>query len=591
MDFWVVEFTRKQVMFPVFIKTTRAGGREYIKLVESYKEKGVTRHRVLFNFGRADLIKRDESFLRIVKRLCEIAEIPLANSNESSAKTAVFDDCSEATLYNYGYLAYLKLWETLGIRGCLEEVQSLTKISYSLPDIVFLMAVQHLLEPRSKLSTYENKHKYFNLPEISLHHMYRALDKLADQKEYIETVLFQYNYIRLNKTVDVVFYDVTTISFESVIADDLRNFGFSKECKFNEVQVVMGMLIDSNGIPVGYELFPGNTFDGKTMVKALENIKKRFGINRVIIVADRGINSKQNLTLIKEAGYEYIVASKIRQMGAKMQEKILSPIGFISLGDDLGAEQGFRYKTIEYENVFTDSENVKHFLYENLVITYSPKRAKKDASDRARLVEKAEKLLEDPEKINALNKRGGKKYINRTNPKKAETWKLDADKIEKDAKFDGYYGIQSSAKNLSALEVVDAYSMLWKIEESFRIMKSTLEVQPVFHWNENRIKGHFVVCFLAFLMERNMEQLLVSYSDDKISVSPLKIREALTSMQLAAVTSSGQNFLIKTKSKPLSKKIFKNLQIPIPANITPHDNILELYKDFYEHKPVQLSLL
>jgi transposase len=575
----------------VFIKTTRAGGREYIKLVESYKEKGVTRHRVLFNFGRADLIKSDASFLRIVKRLCEIAEVPLAKGSESCGKAAGFDDCSEATLYNYGYLAYLELWETLGIRGCLEEVQSLTKISYSLPDIVFLMAVQHLLEPRSKLSTYENKHKYFNMPEISLHHMYRALDKLADQKEHIEAGLFQYNYIRLHKTIDVVFYDVTTISFESVIADDLRNFGFSKECKFNEVQVVMGMLIDSNGIPVGYELFPGNTFDGKTMVKALENIKKRFGINRVIIVADRGINSKQNLTLIKEAGYEYIVASKIRQMSAKMQEKILSSDGFISLGDDSVAEKGFRYKTLEYENIFTDTENVKHFLNENLVITYSPKRAKKDASDRARLVEKAEKLLQNPEKLNAQNKRGGKKYVNRINPKKAETWKLDADKIQKDANFDGYYGIQSSAKHLSALEVVEAYSMLWKIEESFRIMKSTLEVQPVFHWTENRIKGHFVVCFLAFLMERNMEQLLTGGADDEISVSPLKIREALISMQLAAVTASGQNILVKTTSVSLSKKIFKKLQIPIPANINSHDIILELYKDLFERKPIQLSLL
>jgi transposase len=575
----------------VFIKTTRASGREYIKLVESYKEKGVTRHRVLFNFGRADLIRRDESFLRIVKRLCEVAEIPLANGGETVAESGVFDDCSEAALYNYGYLAYLKLWETLGIRGCLEEAQSLTKISYSLPDIVFLMAVQHLLEPRSKLSTYENKHKYFNLPEISLHHMYRALDKLADQKEHIETGLFQYNYIRLNKTVDVVFYDVTTISFESVIADDLRNFGFSKECRFNEVQVVMGMLIDSNGIPVGYELFPGNTFDGKTIVKALENIKKRFGISRVIIVADRGINSKQNLTLIKEAGYEYIVASKIRGMCAKMQEKILAPDGFVPLGDGSGAEQGFLYKTIEYENVYTDSENAKHFLSENLVITYSPKRAKKDASDRARLVEKAEKLLKDPEKINALNKRGGKKYINRANPKKEETWKLDADKIEKDARFDGYYGIQSSAKNLSAIEVVDAYSMLWKIEESFRIMKSTLEVQPVYHWSENRIKGHFVVCFLAFLMERNMEQLLAGGTENERTASPLKIRDALTSMQLAAVTASGQNMLIKTKSTPLSKLIFKKLHIPLPANINSHANILELYKEFYEHSIVQLSLL
>jgi len=572
----------------MFIKTTRSNGREYIKLVESYRENGIARHRVLYNFGRADMIAKDASFLRIVKRLCEVAGVSIAGENPCEGNE--LDDCSEAIMYNYGYLAYRKLWNDLGIQCCLEEVQHITKVTYSLPDIAFLMAVQHLLEPRSKLSTYKNQHKYFQMDESILHQMYRALGKFAEQKEHIETGLFQYNYIRLNKTVDVVFYDVTTISFESVIADELRNFGFSKECKFNEVQVVMGMIIDSNGIPVGYELFPGNTFDGKTMVKALENIKLRFGINRVIIVADRGINSKMNLSLIKEAGYGYIVASKIKCMGAKMQTQILDPSGFVALNDNTG-EQGFRYKNIGYENIFTDENGKKHALYENLIITYSPKRAKKDADDRARLVEKAEKLLQDPEKINAQNKRGGKKYIDRKDPKKAETWQLATDRIEKDAKFDGFYGIQSSEINLSPLEIVDAYSMLWKIEESFRIMKSTLEVQPVFLWNPERIKGHFVVCFLAFLMERNMELLLANTTDDNEYVaSPEKIREALMSMQLAAISTSNREMFIKTKSTPLAKKIFKTLKLPTPANISTSDDLSELYQHFLLRHPVQMSL-
>jgi transposase len=122
-------------------------------------------------------------------------------------------------------------------------------------------------------------------------------------------------------------------------------------------------------------------------------------------------------------------------------------------------------------------------------------------------------------------------------------------------------------------------------------MKSTLEIQPVFHWNETRIKGHFVVCFLAFLMERNMERLLSGIADEETTVSPLKIREALASMQLAAVTANAQDLLIKAKSTPLSKKIFKTLDIPLPANINTNDSVLELFKDLYEHKPVQMSLL
>jgi transposase len=384
--------------------------------------------------------------------------------------------------------------------------------------------------------------------------MYRALDYLSEKKEDIEAGLFQYNYIRTNKTVDVVFYDVTTVHFESVSTDELRDFGFSKNCKFNEVQVVMGMIIDSEGLPVGYELFKGNTFDGKTMVGALTNIKNRFGINRVIIVADRGLNSKGNLNLIKEAGYGYIMASKVKGSAKGLQEEMLRDVGFADTIDKNG-NLTLRYKVIEHENIFKDENQTLRKLQENIIVSYSPKRAKKDAADRDRLVEKAKKLLENPELIKSSNKRGGKKYINPARPDKT-AYTLAIDKIEQDAKFDGYYAIQTSEKTISATEIMEAHHTLWKIEESFRIMKSTLEVRPVFHWSKKRIEGHFVVCFLAFLMERKME-LLIQGTDSESPSSPEKIREALNSMQLASVTASGGEMFIKSTSKQLGKDIFK----------------------------------
>ena len=422
-DVYVIQFHHNQRgVLKLFIKTTRAKNYEYIKLVESYRENGITRNRTLFNFGRSDLIKQDESFLRIVKRLCEIAEIPTV---ENIGNAPLLDGCSEATLCNYGYLAYLHLWKELGIEGVLQEAQQDKRITFSLSKVTFLMALQHLLEPKSKLATYQDQQRYLNLEESSLQHLYRALDCLSDKKEEIETGLFEYNYIRTNKKVDVVFYDVTTIHFESVIADELRDFGFSKNCRFNEVQVVMGMIIDSDGLPVGYELFKGNTFDGKTMVAALGNIKKRFGINRVIIVADRGLNSKSNLTLIKEAGYGYIMASKVRGSSKGLQEKMLSDEGFTDICDKDGNLQ-LSYKTIEHENIFKDENKKLHRLPENIVVSYSPKRAKKDFADRQRLIEKAEKLLENPELIKSSNKRGGKKYIDTKSDK--TTYALAAEK-------------------------------------------------------------------------------------------------------------------------------------------------------------------
>jgi len=551
---------------------------------ESYRENGMTRHRVLYNFGRADLIKNNKSFIAAVKKLCEIMEIPLKNNEGSIA--AVFEGCSEAALFNYGYLAYLKLWKKLVIEETMEYQQS-ARMEYSLPETVFLMAVQHLLEPRSKLSTYLHQNRYFHMKDIPLHHLYRALDVLSERKDHIERELFEHNYVRINKKVDVVFYDVTTFAFESVIADELKDFGFSKACKFNEVQVVMGMIIDADGLPVGYELFPGNTFDGKTMVKALENISSRFGISRVIIVADRGLNSKGNLNLIKEAGYGYIMSSKIRGMSKSMQAKVLEDQGFTVVNKSLGNED-FRYKALDYTNVFQDENGEYHSLPENLIISYSPRRARKDRADRERLVEKAKKMLASPEKITVSNKRGGKKYIDRQDPEKPVTWKLAVERIEQDSKFDGYYGIQTSEKNLTATDVMEAYHTLWKIEESFRIMKSTMEVRPIFHWTPKRIEGHFVVCYLAFLMERTMENMLKDEKDE-VLVSPQRIQEALNTMQLAAVTANDSEVFIKVKTDPLSNKIFKLLKINMPSNVNDKSSLTARFRLEEEPEVAQMT--
>lgn len=539
---------------------------EYSKLVESYWENGTTKHRVLFSFGRRDLIKNDKSFVNMVKKLCEVVGLTSVGENNSFSS-----NCSEATMLNYGYLAYAELWERLGIASCLKKIHEKSNISFHFVDVAFLMAVQHLLSPRSKLGNFNHQDSYFGLKEVKLQHLYRTLDKLSEEKEFIENELFEQNYQFYGQTVDVVFYDVTTFAFESVIADELKNFGFSKNCRFNEVQVVMGLLMDTNG----YELFAGNTFDGKTMIKSLQNIKHRFGISRVIIVADRGINSKNNLNLIKEAGYGYIVASKIRSMSENILNTIFDESGYTNLKSKDGS--AFRYKAISYLNTFTDENKTKHKLEESLVVSFSDKRLQKDRSDRERLIVKARKLLENPGSIKESNKRGGKKYLQDTSPKEA-TWKLDEKKIAKDERFDGYYGIQTSEKEISPKEVIDANHMLWKIEESFRIMKSTLEVRPIFHWTPKRIRRHFMLCFLSFLMERKLEHLLHDEKEEYLQVSPERIRESLNTMQLAAVKLDGNEVFIKAKNYPLGNQIFKKLKLKLPNNINTKEELTFVFK-------------
>ncbi|NPV81945.1 MAG: IS1634 family transposase [Firmicutes bacterium] len=544
---------------------TRSNNYEYVQLVRSYRENGVVKHQVVLNLGRLDMIENNPSFQRLALRLQEL-------SKAKQRQVLDLNKVSEAEILNWGYLIYRKLWKEFDLHEFLPSLTKNTKVQFSLEDASFLMTIQHLLNPMSKLGTFNHQERYVNMPEVALNHIYRSLDILCDHKERLEQMIFHKNRSLFNMQVDVVFYDVTTFSFESVRADSLRDFGFSKNGKFNEVQVVMGLLLDCEGRPVGYELFPGDTFDGSTLEAALEKLKERFGIRRVIIIADRGINSKLNLKRIAGQGYSYIVASRIKNMKRSVQEEVFSG-GYQEMASP-GAdpEERIRYKVIDYVNKVKDEEGRVWELKENLIITYSPKRAQKDRADRERMIEKAKSLLEDKSKIKASNKRGGKKYLKEVEPGCID-WVLDEERIRKDERFDGYYGIQTNEKTMSVKDVLAAYHDLWKIEESFRIMKSTLEVQPIFHWTERRIKGHFVVCFLAFLLARTLEFKLRKAG---VEASADAIREAVNSMNFARVEIERNGYLIKTKGTDLSNKILRLLRIKPLPNISPADEFQNL---------------
>lgn len=537
----------------MFIKITKSGNHHYAQLVQSYRKDGHTKHRVMLNLGRLDQIKNNASFQHLAARLAELSALKEETNN--------IEDISEAQIFNYGYLAYRRLWEQFQLPRMLARVTG--KAQFDLDKASFLMAIGHLLAPNSKRGMHARQERYLNLPEVKLHHLYRSLDLLERSKEMLEAKLFNLNRSLFNMKVDIVFFDVTTFHFESVRPDSLRDFGFSKNGKFNEVQVVLGMLIDQSGRPVGYELFPGHTFDGSTLEAALDNLERRLGIQRVIIVADRGINSKLNLKRIRDKGYHYIVASRLKSMPENQLKQALAESGFYTLTDSEG--NLFRYKSLDYLNRFKADRVYE--LPERLIITYCAKRARKDQADRQRLISKARLLLMNKGKIKSSGKRGGKRYVKETGN---VDWALDEEAILRDESFDGYYALQTSVTELSPRDILIIYSDLWKIEESFRVMKSTLEVRPVFHWTESRIKGHFVLCFLAFLLERTLEFRI---TEAGLGSSPEQIREALNSLNFVAVKVKKKKFLIKTKASALAHDIWRLLRLKPPKNVTPAEEM------------------
>jgi len=547
----------------MFIRITKSKNYEYVNLVKSYRDNGRVKHKNIASLGRLDQLKNDPSWKNIIKKLFLMIDCDSFFIDKK-------DGIIENDRVNWGYIVYKKIWDKFDFDDLLNKALIDKKVEFNFPKAVFSIVIDRLLSPCSKLKTYETQKKYVDLEEVSLQHLYRSLDILSEYKDKLEEELFNKNRSLFNMKVDVVFYDVTTFYFESVRPNNLKDFGYGKDGKFNEVQVLFGLLIDQAGRPIGFDVFPGNTYEGKTIDYFLSKMKKKFCINKVIIVADRGINSGLNLKSIKDCGYDYIVGSRIKTLNKSLKNEVLDRNGYKRLNIEINDDNNsiFEYKIINNEKKIKDENNKTIVINDKIICTWSLKRAKKDKSDRLRLIEKAQEIILKKKAINV--KRGAKKYIDVTfsdNPT------IDNKKISEDEKWDGFYGIQTSTE-LSVNEILKAYHSLWRIEESFRILKTTLETRPMFHWTEKRIKGHLVSSFISFLLERTLE---IKIKENKIDCSPEKLRESLNELQLSELTIQNEKYYLKSSSNSLSKKILRVLRIKCPNNLT-------LKKDFSLNK-------
>lgn len=532
----------------MFIKTTKSKNYTYLQVVQSYREGKATRHKVIANLGRLDLLFNAGSLKAMGEKLLLLNKTP--NIDPSKIE--------ESARLCYGHLVYKKIWDKLGLGAIIEKCAKNTNIKFDLPKVIFYCVIHRLLKSKSKLQAFKDQDLFYNLDKIDdLQEIYRSLDFLSDNKQALETQLLHSKKGVFAKSIQVAFYDVTNYHFESNRADDLREFGFSKAGKFNEVQVVMGLFVDINGRPIGYELFPGNTFDGQTMVKALDILKRRFKIKKVIVVADKGLNSKQNFHLIRDAGYEYIVSARLKSLPHTLRKQVLSneDLEVQNVDEDTG-EIRFGWKSLDLAVEYTDEQKQKQKWTDKLLVTWSSKRAAKDARDRNRQIEKAQKKLSQG--VNLQNKKGPHRYLKITTNSNTKAIDIDQERIDEDAKWDGFYGIQYSKKDMTKQEVLSNYKQLWKIEESFRVLKTTLKTRPIYHRTAKRIKGHFMTCFLAFMLERELELILKT---KKINLSPCKIKSELNQMQLSAINIENQKFFLKGKDGEFTNQILDALKI------------------------------
>lgn len=539
-------------------------GYEYVSFRESFWDKGRQKYtsRTVKNFGRLDVLRAQNP--NILEELRQQAKE--SSESAASAKTELLkqrisavenksanpDAYGDNEIAMMGACVYKQIWDKLHMPRKLRDIQNAEKFEFDFPGIIFYLTAARSILPDSKFTQWDKRNRYFLGPKSSrVEHFYKSLDRLIAKKDDIIRYVNRQIAKIYKRKVTVALYDVTTYAFESQVQDSLRNYGFSKDCKINNVQVVMGLLIDDKGIPIDYELYPGNTSEFGTMVPILQKLKKEYNIEKVVVTADRGLNSNGNLMAIKELGFEYVIAYRLRKAGKDVKEALKEKDKtWTSRSSKAANVDVSKYHIMDESRIVrrknAEGEWEKITLESKLLLNYSDKRKRKDAHDRDRSIQKANRYVENPALLKSDMKKGGKSLLKFEGGDELKPT-LDKEKIEEAAAFDGFYGIIYSDPNMSAEDVLKTHHSLWQIEQSFRISKSLLEARPCFHWTEKRIRAHFLICFLSLIMHRLLE---VELKQKGHEISAEAIVEALSQAALLKIDLDGvQTAYCKTDTK------------------------------------------
>lgn len=344
------------------------------------------------------------------------------------------------------------------------------------------LVIARLCFPSSKLKTTDYL-RQFQSYQVDEDKVYRYLDKLhKTQKDLVQQISYDHTRKILNHAISVVFYDVTTLYFEIENEDELRKTGFSKEGKHQHPQIVLGLLVSIDGYPLAYDIFEGNKFEGHTMLPTIESFKIKYKLKQLVVIADSGLLSNDNIAELQNKEYEYILGARIKSESLSMKNKILS----------------MSFKNGE-SHIIQKDKNTR------LLINYSLARAKKDKANRERGLQKLEKQIRSGRLTkSSINNKGYNKYLKMDGQVNIS---IDKNKFEQDGKWDGLKGYITNT-SLSKEEIIENYNHLWKIEKAFRITKTDLKIRPIYHQLRRRIEAHICIAFVAYKVYKELERQL-----------------------------------------------------------------------------------
>jgi len=434
-------------------------------------------------------------------------------------------DAFVSSLYNENIqlvgpdLVFGSLFDTIGYMNSLKDTSYLKAL-----------VISRLVMPGSKLRTVEYLHRHAKI-NVGVHAIYKYMNKLTEAViNTIQSITFNYTKKILNNQIGLVFYDMTTLYFETDKEDQLRKIGYSKDGKHQHPQIMIGLLVSTNGYPIAYQVFEGNTAETKTLVPAIEQICERYGIEKPIIVADAALLSKKNIDKLEEEGFQYILGGRVKSEKEEIRNLILKANISEKEPHDFETDKG------------------------RLVVSFSTKRQRKDEFNRKRGLTKLKKKVATGKLTKeSINNRGYNKYLKLHGDTKVE---IDYEKYKADSKWDGLKGYNTNT-DIAAVEVIAAYSNLWTVEKAFRISKSDLRTRPIYHSKDGRIKAHICICFMAYTLYKELERRLALH---KTGISIEKAIMEITDIQQLTYTLP-KSRKVKSKLLKLSQSKAKILEI------------------------------
>ncbi len=569
----------------VRVKSTPKSPRKSVQIVHSQRVNGKVKQKIIKHVGVAFDDKELEELktlaISFMRELESKNQLPLYTPQEiedlllkrtlknnkskqvESITTDIDTDTVDKEQYNVNLLdlieedrvingihdVYGKLYNDLGFNKLIPSKN--VAIIKALKEIV----LARIANPDSKRGSVDTLASKFGV-NLDLKAVYRMMDMLDDKRIIkLNQLVLSKTKSLLNDKIDVIYFDATTLYFESFSEDEeedgIKKNGYSKDGKFNQPQVVLALLVTKQGLPIGYKAFSGDTFDGHTLLPTLQDIQDEFKVDNIVYVADSGMFSKANLKeLDKNEKISYIVGARIKNMPKHIKEEILNLDSYTVIDDNT------KIKTIEYEG-------------KKLLITHSLQRAKKDAYERDKAIRRLQKRLEKNSSIKSqLANTGYKKYLllenkdNEQDPSCNISITLNTEKIKEDALWDGLKGIITNNTTLSNEELLHQYSNLWQVEESFRITKHDLKIRPIYHYKPSRIRAHLAISFMAYTLVRYLEyRVRLQY----VKLSPEKIRQILLSVQSSILydTSTNRKFAFPSKISEDAKKIYKLMEVKL----------------------------